>query len=211
MGADSTSTGLAEKRTTRGGDAGNRPPGYADAQAASASGDSAEVADAGGDGPEVGRAQVGSAGTASAGTASAQLGTAQVDSAGRASAEVAGARVAGSEVDPAGRAGANAARSEESDAAPDDDDASGTTAGTIKTSARPGAGVADSEPTGGAESEPDIQVSVVPGIARYHTADCILIRFLSAEDLQTMTRQAAEGSGCAPCRACRPDKASADA
>jgi hypothetical protein len=206
VGADSTSTGLAEKRTTRGGDAGNRPPGYADAQAASAGGDSAGVADAGGDRAEVGRAQVGSAGTASA-----QLGTAQVASAGRASAEVAGARVAGPEVDPAGTAGANAARSEDSDAAPADDDASGATAGTTKTSARPGAGVADSEPTGEADSEPETQVSVVPGIARYHTADCILIRFLSAEDLQTMTRQAAEGSGCAPCRACRPDKASADA
>jgi hypothetical protein len=50
----------------------------------------------------------------------------------------------------------------------------------------------------------------VPGIARYHKADCILIRFLSPEDLQTMTRHEAEASGCAPCRACRPEKAAAD-
>jgi hypothetical protein len=57
----------------------------------------------------------------------------------------------------------------------------------------------------------DGTVSVVPGIARYHTADCILIRFLGDEDLETMTRQAAEESGCVPCRACRPDKATATA
>jgi hypothetical protein len=49
---------------------------------------------------------------------------------------------------------------------------------------------------------------VVPGIARYHRADCILIRFLGDGDLETMTLDAAEASGCAACRACRPDKAS---
>jgi hypothetical protein len=49
----------------------------------------------------------------------------------------------------------------------------------------------------------------VPGIARYHLADCILIRFLGDEDLETMTRQEAEKSGCVPCRACRPEKAGA--
>ena len=49
-------------------------------------------------------------------------------------------------------------------------------------------------------------VSIVPGIARYHTADCILIRFLSAEDLETMTQSAAVASGCVPCRACRPEQ-----
>ncbi len=53
------------------------------------------------------------------------------------------------------------------------------------------------------------QVSVVPGIARYHTADCILIRFLSPEDLETLSLAEAEASGCVPCRACRPEKASA--
>jgi hypothetical protein len=50
----------------------------------------------------------------------------------------------------------------------------------------------------------------VPGIARYHTADCILIRFLSDDDLETMTRKAAEENGCVPCRACRPEKAAAE-
>jgi hypothetical protein len=47
---------------------------------------------------------------------------------------------------------------------------------------------------------------VVPGIARYHNADCILIRFLGEDDLETMTLGKAEESGCAPCRACRPEK-----
>ncbi|HEY2315860.1 MAG TPA: hypothetical protein VGH96_19790 [Streptosporangiaceae bacterium] len=64
---------------------------------------------------------------------------------------------------------------------------------------------------GAASAATDGKVSVVPGIARYHREDCILIRFLSADDLETMTRQAAEGSGCVPCRACRPEKASASA
>ena len=32
----------------------------------------------------------------------------------------------------------------------------------------------------------------MPGITRYHRAGCILIRFLGAEDLETMTKQAAE-------------------
>jgi hypothetical protein len=38
-------------------------------------------------------------------------------------------------------------------------------------------------------------------------ADCILIRFLGEEDLESMSVQAAEAAGCVPCRACRPDKA----
>ena len=49
-------------------------------------------------------------------------------------------------------------------------------------------------------------VVIVPGIARYHRAGCILIRFLGSDDLQTSTAQEAEAKGCAPCRACEPDK-----
>ena len=55
---------------------------------------------------------------------------------------------------------------------------------------------------------PDDEVSVVPGIARYHKADCILIRFLSEDDLEVTSRRDAEVAGCAPCRACRPDRPS---
>ena len=46
----------------------------------------------------------------------------------------------------------------------------------------------------------------MPGITRYHRAGCILIRFLGAEDLETMTKQAAEEAGCVPCKACRPEQ-----
>lgn len=56
---------------------------------------------------------------------------------------------------------------------------------------------------------PDDIVSVVPGIARYHKADCILIRFLSDDDLEVMARRDAEAASCAPCRACRPERPSA--
>jgi hypothetical protein len=54
------------------------------------------------------------------------------------------------------------------------------------------------------------QVTVVPGIARYHRSQCILIRFLGSDDLETMTRKAAEDAAFAPCRACQPDKDVAD-
>jgi hypothetical protein len=51
-----------------------------------------------------------------------------------------------------------------------------------------------------------VQVSVVPGITRYHRSDCLLIRFLTPDDLQVMTRQAATDGGCVPCKACKPDQ-----
>jgi hypothetical protein len=54
------------------------------------------------------------------------------------------------------------------------------------------------------------QVTVVPGIARYHRSGCTLIRFLGVDDLESMTREAAEADGCVPCRACQPDRSSAD-
>jgi hypothetical protein len=53
---------------------------------------------------------------------------------------------------------------------------------------------------------PAAEVTIVPGIARYHRSECILIRFLGPEDLETMTRQAAEDAGCVPCKACRPEQ-----
>ena len=49
-------------------------------------------------------------------------------------------------------------------------------------------------------------VVIVPGIARYHRTGCILIRFLGSGDVETSTAQEAEAKGCAPCRACEPDK-----
>ena len=56
----------------------------------------------------------------------------------------------------------------------------------------------------GPEPASSAQVTVVPGIGRYHRAECILIRFLGAEDLEVMSTEAAEAAGSVPCKACRP-------
>jgi hypothetical protein len=69
-------------------------------------------------------------------------------------------------------------------------------------SASPGG--ADGKPS--AASGGDTIVFVVPGITRYHREDCILIRFLGADDLERMTRAEAEAADCVPCKACQPDK-----
>jgi hypothetical protein len=50
------------------------------------------------------------------------------------------------------------------------------------------------------------EVTIVPGVARYHRRGCILIRFLSDGDLETMTRREAEATGSVPCKACQPDQ-----
>ena len=52
----------------------------------------------------------------------------------------------------------------------------------------------------------DLEVTVVPGVPRYHNARCILIRFMGEDDLEKMTRAAAREIGCTPCRACLPDQ-----
>ena len=52
----------------------------------------------------------------------------------------------------------------------------------------------------------DDEVTIVPGVARYHRRGCILIRFLSDGDLENMTRREAEATGLVPCKACQPDK-----
>jgi hypothetical protein len=67
------------------------------------------------------------------------------------------------------------------------------------------------QPANAAAVSASVDVTVVPGVARYHRSECILIRFLGPDDLDIMTRQAAEADGCVPCRACQPDKLTADA
>ena len=66
------------------------------------------------------------------------------------------------------------------------------------------------EPAGdgaAAEQAPGrVEVTVVPGVARYHRSECILIRFLGAGDLEIMTRQEAEDATMMACRACQPDQ-----
>lgn len=64
----------------------------------------------------------------------------------------------------------------------------------------------DDEPTAGRGSGSG-QVTVVPGVPRYHKQNCILIRFMADEDMQKMTAQEAAETGCTPCRACQPDPA----
>jgi hypothetical protein len=51
-----------------------------------------------------------------------------------------------------------------------------------------------------------MEVTVVPGVPRYHNAHCILIRFLGDSDLDKMTLAAAREAGWTPCRACLPDQ-----
>jgi hypothetical protein len=56
----------------------------------------------------------------------------------------------------------------------------------------------------------DGEVTVVPGVSRYHRRGCILIRFLSDGDLEVMTRGRAEAAGSVACKACQPDKPVSD-
>jgi hypothetical protein len=51
-----------------------------------------------------------------------------------------------------------------------------------------------------------VEVTVVPGVARYHRSECILIRFLGADDLDIMTKQEAVDAKFIACRACQPDQ-----
>ena len=61
----------------------------------------------------------------------------------------------------------------------------------------------EAEPAG---PDPSMEVTVVPGVPRYHNARCILIRFMGDSDLDKMTLAAARDVGCTPCRACLPDE-----
>ena len=71
----------------------------------------------------------------------------------------------------------------------------------------PDAGTGSAAADGGRPQRgPGTEVIVVPGITRYHRSQCILIRFLGPEDLQAMTRQAAEVASYVPCKACRPEE-----
>ena len=72
----------------------------------------------------------------------------------------------------------------------------------------------DAEPTASpapAAAVMQREVTVVPGVPRYHTPECLLIRFMGDGDLEKMTLGAARDSGCSPCRACLPDQPAAAA
>jgi hypothetical protein len=67
------------------------------------------------------------------------------------------------------------------------------------------AGADDQPPAAGdSETGQQRQVTVVPGVPRYHTDNCILIRFMDDDDVQQMSLMAAKDAGCTPCGACQP-------
>jgi nicotinate-nucleotide--dimethylbenzimidazole phosphoribosyltransferase len=70
--------------------------------------------------------------------------------------------------------------------------------------------VADEAPAASETAAPSVDlqrgVTVVPGVPRYHNAQCILIRFMGEDDLERTTLGAARESGLTPCRACQPDQ-----
>jgi len=86
--------------------------------------------------------------------------------------------------------------------------APGSTAKTGSTRGTGDAGEADDTAESDADGAAplDHEVTVVPGVARYHRRGCILIRFLSDGDLEITTRREAEAAGSVPCKACQPDK-----
>jgi hypothetical protein len=49
------------------------------------------------------------------------------------------------------------------------------------------------------------EVTVVPGVPRYHDPNCILIRFMPDDDVHRMTVPEAEKAGCTPCSACQAE------
>jgi hypothetical protein len=113
------------------------------------------------------------------------------------------------EEDAAGADGADQDTAEADDAA--EADGAGDTGRAAVAS--DGGGSADAgarEDTEGAADDAgtplDDEVTIVPGVARYHRRGCILIRFLSDGDLETTTRGGAEATGLVPCKACQPDK-----
>jgi hypothetical protein len=69
---------------------------------------------------------------------------------------------------------------------------------------------ASPKPTTGVDTS-SIMVRIVPGITRYHKEDCLLIRFLAADDLEVMSLKAAAEEGYFACKACKPDQLAADA
>jgi len=66
------------------------------------------------------------------------------------------------------------------------------------------AGEAPGDDTAG-EADRAQQVTVVPGVPRYHDPNCILIRFMADDDVQRLSVPEAEEAGCTPCRACQPE------
>src|SRR6202043_2149800 len=101
---------------------------------------------------------------------------------------------------------AKPAEAEQASAAAGQDSAPDAASAGLETTDEPADGSAQGEPTGSAAGhghaarDQGTEVTVVPGITRYHRGECILIRFLGPEDLETMPLRAAEAASYVACR-----------
>jgi hypothetical protein len=77
-----------------------------------------------------------------------------------------------------------------------------------KAGAKPG-GATPAKAAGSVDTS-SIMVRIVPGITRYHKEDCLLIRFLAADDLEVMSLKSATDEGYFACKACKPDQITAN-
>jgi hypothetical protein len=69
----------------------------------------------------------------------------------------------------------------------------------------PATGALDAHESADPDQLLQFEVVIIPAEARYHRAGCTLIRLLSSDDLEILTRQEAQTEGYVPCRACKPD------
>jgi hypothetical protein len=146
--------------------------------------------------------------------AEAELAEAEPAESGPAESELAesGPAEAGSasELDEAGQPEADAKRADSGPPASAVTQAGTTPAGATQVTSPPKADAATAE--GGADrpapAKPagPVQVTVVPGVARYHRSECILIRFLGEGDLEILPKRDAVARGLVACRACQPDQ-----
>jgi hypothetical protein len=114
---------------------------------------------------------------------------------------------------PADKGPADKGPADKGPADKDKDEAAKSTAGESAEAAKTGAKPSDATPakaSTGADTS-SIMVRIVPGITRYHKEDCLLIRFLAADDLEVMSLKSASDEGYFACKACKPDQLTADA
>ena len=114
---------------------------------------------------------------------------------------------------PADKGPADKDKADKDPADKDKDEAAKSTAGESAEAAKTGAKPSDATPakaSTGADTS-SIMVRIVPGITRYHKEDCLLIRFLAADDLEVMSLKSASDEGYFACKACKPDQLTADA
>jgi hypothetical protein len=70
---------------------------------------------------------------------------------------------------------------------------------------RPATGALDAHECDDPDQLLDVEVVIIPAEARYHRAGCMLIRLLSSDDFEILTRKEAQTEGYVRCRGCMPD------